>query len=76
MWTQKGEDKGIWTERVNEITGQSSLREHKPKVVWKSCKKDNHSFSITGNRELTCTKCDIIRTFLPHRDKKLLESIS
>jgi hypothetical protein len=60
MWEQKGEDKGIWTERVNTQTGESSIKEHKPKVVWTSCKWDDHNFQWTGNRELTCSKCGFI----------------
>ena len=56
MWEQKGEDKGRWTEYVNE-RGESSIKEHKLRLVWKSCKPDKHRFELTGNREVTCTKC-------------------
>ena len=61
MWKQKGENKGRWTEYVNQQTGESSIRHHKPKVVWKSCKSfDKHYFEWTGNRELTCKHCQFI----------------
>ena len=63
MWEQKGADKGIWTELVNTKTGESSIKEHKPKVVWKSCKWEDHEFEITGNREWTCKKCQFV--FIP-----------
>jgi hypothetical protein len=79
MWEQKGDDKGIWTEYVNSETGESSIKEHKPKVIWKSCKSfDLHDFKWTGNRELTCSKCGFI--FMPiigiHtvKDGKIIEN--
>ena len=65
--------RGLWIETINEVTGESSLKEHKPKVVWKSCRQGDHSFSISGNRELQCTKCGVIRKFMPHKDKAFLE---
>lgn len=79
MWEQKGKDKGIWTELVNSETGESSIKEHTAKVVWKSCKSfKDHDFKWTGNRELTCTKCRYI--FIPiigiHKlvDGKIIET--
>lgn len=64
MWEKKGEDKGIWTEYVDSVTGRSSLKEHKPKVVWQSCKKfSDHDFEVTGNREWACKHCNFV--FLP-----------
>jgi len=60
MWKQKGEDKGLWTEYINETTGESSIKEHKARVVWKSCKWNDHDFKWTGTRELTCQKCQFI----------------
>lgn len=73
MWIDSGKGEGIWKERVDDVTGESSIKEHKPKVVWKSCKQGDHSFRILGNRELECTKCNIIRKFQPHKDKSLLK---
>ena len=63
MWGQKGEDKGLWTERVNTATGESSIKLHKPKVVWRSCKNfGEHFFEATANREWTCKHCQFIFT--------------
>jgi len=64
MWEQAGEDQGRWTELVNSETGESSIKTHKLKVVWKSCKPDNHVFELTGNREVTCKKCKMIKPFI------------
>jgi len=47
MWEQAGEDQGRWTEYVNSETGESSIKTHKLKVVWKSCKPDNHVVNLT-----------------------------
>lgn len=65
MWEKANKDeKGVWNEYVNTLTGESSIKEHKPKVVWKSCKKfEDHNFEVTGNREWTCTKCNF--KFIP-----------
>jgi hypothetical protein len=65
MWEKVNKDeKGVWNEYVNTLTGESSIKEHKPKVVWKSCKKfEAHNFEVTGNREWTCTKCNF--KFIP-----------
>jgi hypothetical protein len=57
-WEQKGENKGIWTELVNTVTGESSIKEHQTRVVWKSCKFPDHEFEVTGNREYSCKKCN------------------
>jgi len=65
MWEQKNkEDKGRWNELVNTETGESSIKEHKLKVVWKSCEKDKHKWMLTGNRELTCDRCQMVRPFV------------
>jgi hypothetical protein len=64
VWIQKGDDKGRWTEYVNTETGESSIKEHKLKVVWRSCKPDKHYFELTGNREATCSKCGFVRNFV------------
>lgn len=54
---------GIWTNLKNKRTGEESVKLHEPKVVWRSCRHDEHDYKITGNRELTCTKCKHIREF-------------
>jgi gas vesicle protein len=54
--------KGLWNVYENE-RGESSLRLHKPKLVWKSCKFIDHEFEVTGNREWSCTKCNF--KFIP-----------
>ena len=64
---------GLWNETINEITGESSLKLHTPKVIWKSCNPNEHSFKITSNRELGCSKCGFIVNFTPGRDNKLLK---
>jgi hypothetical protein len=64
MWEQVGEDKGRWTEYVDSQTGQSSIKEHKLKLVWKSCKPDGHYYELTANREVTCKKCGAIKPFV------------
>jgi len=65
MWEKThDDDRGIWNEYRNVLTGERSIKEHKPKVVWKSCKSfKDHDFEWTGNRELTCKHCNFI--FLP-----------
>lgn len=64
MWIQKGEDNGRWTELVNSETGESSIKEHKLKVVWKSCAENKHKWTLSGNRELQCLRCGMIRPFV------------
>lgn len=58
------EDRGRWNEYKNSETGESSIKEHQLKVVWKGCKGGNHLFEISGNREATCTKCGYIKEFI------------
>jgi len=67
VWQDKqGEGRSV--ERVNE-KGESSIQLHELKTVWKSCTKDNHNYELTGNRELTCTKCGAIREFVLGKEK-------
>ena len=66
---------GLWNEVIDEVTGKSSLQEHKPKVIWKSCKEGEHVMKIDGNRELKCKNCGIIQNFVPGRDNKYLKSV-
>ena len=66
------DERGIWNEYKNESTGEVSIQEHKPKVVWKSCKQNEHQYEILGGRELKCKKCGYIVKFVPGRDNKLL----
>ncbi|MCH9739502.1 MAG: hypothetical protein K0U38_01485 [Epsilonproteobacteria bacterium] len=73
MWVDSGKGKGIWKERINETTGESSIKEHTPKVVWKSCKAGSHSYKLSGNREITCDKCGLMSAFVPGRDNELLK---
>jgi len=64
-WEKVNEDdKGRWNEYKNLETGESSIKEHKLKVVWRGCKGGKHKFELTGNRECTCKKCGFIRTFV------------
>lgn len=57
-------DRGRWNELKNTDTGESSIKEHKLKVVWKGCKGGNHFFELSENREVTCNKCGFIRNFV------------
>jgi len=68
MWEQVSEDKGIWTEYEYKETGKKSLQLHELKTVWKSCKPQDHYFEITGNREATCTKCHMVRSFVAGKE--------
>ena len=65
MWKKvnKG-DKGRWNEFINDKTGESSIKEHVLKTIWKGCEKGDHYFELTGNRELTCNKCGFGRDFV------------
>jgi len=65
MWKKVNkEDKGRWNEFVNTQTGESSIKEHVLRTVWKGCSKGEHDFELTGNREVTCTKCGYGRDFI------------
>lgn len=65
MWKFKGGE-GRWKEYVNEDTGESSIKEHKPKLVWKSCAKDQCYFEWLDipKREVKCRKCGKIRSIV------------
>ena len=64
VWEDVGENKGIWTERQDSETGESSIKEHKLKEVWRSCAEKDHIYKITGNREATCKKCGALKIFV------------
>lgn len=68
MWEQVGPDNGIWTQYEDKETGKTSLQLHEVKTVWKSCKPKDHVFEITGNREATCTKCNMVRSFVAGKE--------
>ena len=73
MYEESGKGTGIWTERIDDVTGKSSLQSHTPKIIWKSCKQGLCSYKITSNRELECSKCGFIVNFTPGRDNELLK---
>ena len=81
MWERINEDeRGIWNEYKNDVTGERSIKEHKLRVVWRSCKNfKEHDFKVTGNREWTCSKCSFV--FIPiigiHslKDGKVIEKL-
>lgn len=58
------EDKGRWKEYINAETGESSIKQHVLKTVWQSCENNDHTYSLTGNREVTCSKCGVIKNFV------------
>lgn len=58
------EDKGRWNELKNSETGESSIKEHVLRIVWKGCDKGNHYFELTGNREVTCIHCGYGKNFV------------
>jgi hypothetical protein len=64
MWNRVGKDKGRWTKYVDSETGKSSIEEHELKLIWKSCKPGEHKFELSGNREVTCTKCQFVKPFI------------
>lgn len=65
MWEKVNEDdKGLWNEYVNDQTGESSIKEHKLKKVWTSCKEDEHEYELTADREVTCKKCGYVKNFI------------
>lgn len=85
MWnTIQEENKdigGLWTERINPITGESSLREHTPKVIKEWCLPDEHYFVMKDPRDriLICDKCKYEAKFVLGMQKlidgKLVEII-
>lgn len=56
MWVQKTEDQGIWNEYVDDVTGESSIKEHTPKTVWQSCPEEDHYWELQ-DRTAVCKKC-------------------
>lgn len=69
-WEYKG-GTGRWQEFVNE-KGESSIKEHTLKTIWKSCKEKDHVWKLTNNannnREVECEKCGLIRSFVLGRE--------
>lgn len=57
--------KGLWEETIDPVTGESSLQEHTPRVIWKSCTPENHYYEHDKNRDYTCKNCGIIFTMPP-----------
>jgi Zn finger protein HypA/HybF involved in hydrogenase expression len=55
---------GLWQEYENQDTGEKSIKEHKLKLVKQWCAKGQHDYTITGNREATCSKCDSQKPFI------------
>jgi hypothetical protein len=58
-WTKKG-GKGLWSEYVNEQTGETSIEEHQPKVIKTWCPNGKHDFRVVdmNKRLAVCSKCD------------------
>lgn len=74
-WVLKDDSEtGIWSNYKNEETGEETIKLHTPKVVWESCKQGQHSYQITGNREMKCSKCNFVVSFVPGRDNDFLKS--
>lgn len=57
-WEHKSGE-GRWKEYVNSETGESTIKLHKPKIVWESCPPDKCYYELTEPRlrECTCNKC-------------------
>lgn len=57
---------GIWTEYVDPETNKSTITEHKVKVIAEYCKPEDHYFKPVSatKRELECTKCGFITTYI------------
>lgn len=68
-WDKKG-GRGLWTEYVNDKTGESSIKEHDVKPIKKWCAKDKHDYRITnmGKREAECSKCGQTINFTVGKD--------
>ncbi len=56
----------LWQEQKDPETGESSIKEHKLKTVWQSCKKGDCYFELTNSptRECTCNKCGSVTYFV------------
>lgn len=72
-WVYK-DGSGLFTNYKNEETGEETVKLHTPKVVWKSCKQGEHSYQIVDNREMMCSKCNLVASFVPGRDNDFLKS--
>ncbi len=63
MWKDKKDqdDEGLWKERVNDVTGESSIKILSPKTIWKSCKTGEHFFEWLDvpKRIIQCKKCKL-----------------
>lgn len=57
MWEDKG-GSGIWTERVNTDTGESSIKTHTSKIVKQWCGDHYFIWKDIGKRLLVCKHCD------------------
>lgn len=64
-WQYKGGE-GLWKEYINPQTNESTLEEHKLKLIWQSCPKGECVYELTnsGQRECTCKKCGSITHFV------------
>ncbi len=60
-WKKIG-GKGRWENYKNTDTGEETVKELKPKVVWTGCKK--HFFTLDG-RTVVCKKCGFGKQFNP-----------
>lgn len=73
MWSDSNKGDGIWKERINQETGESSIKEHTLKVVKVWCLPKDHVFSdpIGGDREIVCKLCGYTAKFiLGHHELK------
>ena len=67
-WEDKGGE-GIWTERVNSDTGESSIKTHKVKVVKEYCSKHDW-VAYPKESRMECARCGVGKPFRPGRDMR------
>lgn len=61
---------GLWVEREDPVTGESSLKTHKPRLIQQIC--ETHKESVVkdwGKRTATCKECGQEINFVLGRDK-------
>lgn len=69
-WEKTGGE-GRWTEFTNSETGESSIKEHKLRVVKTWCADKHHDYVVDDipKRTARCIKCGKTKTFIVGRDE-------
>lgn len=62
MW-ELVEGQGLWQKYKNNVTGETSVKEHELKKVWQSC--SNHFFVEEGSsRNVKCKYCGLGKRYV------------